>query len=312
MNKKKVLVTGGAGFIGSHLVERLVREGYKVVVVDNLSEGKLKNLSSVTGLISFHKVDIRNLKKLNSSFKGADTVFHLAALRSVKRSVDDPIATNENNITGTLNVLTASRDQGVRRVILASSSSVYGPQKEKIFTEDLTPNPKSPYALSKLTGEIYCKQFFKLYGLETISLRFFNVFGPRQDPESEYAAVIPKFITKLIKGEKATIEWDGKQSRDFTYVDNVVEANILAMKSKKAEGRVINVSEGKSVYIIDLYDLLQKIIGKQIKPSRGPKRAGDMRYTCGSTLRAKKLLAYSPQVSFQDGLRRTIKWFQEY
>lgn len=311
MANKKVVVTGGAGFIGSHLVDRLIREGYKVEVIDNLCEGKLANLEAVKNNIDFFKADIRDLSRLRKLFQGVEVVFHEAALRSVARSVENPSATNENNITGTLNVLLAARDSGVRRMIFASSSSIYGPQTAKIFTEDLVPNPQSPYALTKLTGEIFLKQFCKLYGLETLTLRYFNVFGPRQDPKSEYAAVIPKFITTLLCGKQPTIEWDGKQSRDFTYVDNVVEANLLAMKAKQASGEFINVSEGKSVSINALYEMIQSELQTSITPQRAPQRPGDMRYTCGSTRKARTLLGYTPRVPFRDGLEKTVDWFRE-
>jgi len=306
------VVTGGAGFIGGHLVERLVRDGCKVVVIDNLSEGSLKNLAPVKKEVEFHQADIRDLGKIQRLFKGVDTVFHEAALRSVARSVKNPAATNDNNVTGTLNVLLAARDCGVRRVIFASSSSVYGPQKAKVFTEDLQSNPQSPYALTKLTGEIYLRQFFSLYGLETVNLRYFNVFGPRQDPASEYAAVIPRFVITLLRGKRPTIEWDGKQSRDFTYIDNVVDANILSMRAKNAVGEVINVSEGKSVSIHDLYEMIQTILKTAIKPLRAPQRPGDMRYTCGSTQKSKKLLGFRPIITFEEGLRRTVQWFIQH
>ena len=236
----KCLVTGGAGFIGSHLARRLAKDDHQVIIIDNLSEGKLENIADIKNKVKFYKEDILNLSFLKKIFKNVDYVFHEAALRSVERSVKNPLETNNVNIEGTLNVLLASRDNQVKRVIFAASSSAYGEQKAKVLTETLCPNPVSPYALSKLTGEFYFKQFYQLFGLETISLRYFNVFGPYQDPSNEYANVIPIFICKMLKDEQPVIHWDGEQSRDFNYIDNVVEANILAMKVEKTHGEVLN------------------------------------------------------------------------
>lgn len=306
-----VIVTGGAGFIGSHLVQRLVVDGYRVRVIDNLSEGSLTNLADVRDTIDFFKEDLRNLERLKSLFHGANYILHQAALRSVKRSVDNPKATIENNIIGTLNVLLAARDQKVRRVIFASSSSVYGPQKARIFTEDLCPNPQSPYATSKLAGELLCRQFYDLYGLETITLRYFNVFGPRQDPMSEYALVIPLFITLLLDGKRPTIHWDGKQSRDFTYIDNVVDANLLAIKAKKTHGEVINVASENTVSINQLFAFIKKELRSNLSSLRAPKRAGDMPYSCGSTKKAFQTLGFKPNVSFEKGIKKTIEWFRK-
>ncbi len=309
--RKKVVVTGGAGFIGSHLVKRLVRDGYEVVVVDNLCEGKKENLGKALKEVEFCQDDIRDVERLKKIFVGVDTVFHEAALRSVKRSVDNPLATNENNVTGTLNVLEAAREIRVRRVVSASSSSVYGKTEVKIFTEEMCANPQSPYALSKLAGEVYSRLYWELYGLQAVSLRYFNVFGPGQDPENQYAAVVPIFITKLMKDEAPTIHWDGDQSRDFTFIDNVVEANVQAMEAKNVGGEVLNVAAGKSYSINHLYGEIEKLVGRSLKPISAPKRAGDVRYTCGSGVKAEKLLGKTQKISFEKGLKQTVEWFEK-
>lgn len=304
------VVTGGAGFIGSHLTKRLVKENHKVIVIDNLCEGKLENIKDVLSKIKFYQKDILDYQFLKKVFKGVNFVFHQAALRSVLRSVNNPFDTNKVNIEGTLNILLASRENKVKRAIFASSSSVYGEQKAKILKESLCPNPLSPYALSKLAGETYFRQFYQLYGLETISLRYFNVFGPYQDPENEYAAVIPIFITSVLKNQQPTIHWDGNQSRDFSYIDNVVEANILAMNAKKTQGEVVNVCEGKTVSINQLFKTINQILNKNVKSKKGPKRAGDIRRTLGNIGLAKKLLNYKVKIDFEQGLRKTIEWFR--
>lgn len=310
--QSSVIVTGGAGFIGSHLTRRLVNEGCQVTVIDNLCEGKLENIKDVLSKIKFYQKDILDYQFLKKAFRGIDFVFHQAALRSVLRSVKNPFDTNRVNIEGTLNVLLAARENRIKRVIFASSSSVYGEQKAKVLKETLCPNPLSPYALSKLAGELYMKQFFTLYGLETISLRYFNVFGPFQDPTSEYAAVIPIFITQMLKNQSPTIHWDGNQSRDFTYIKNVVEANILAMKAKKTCGQIVNICEGKTVSINQLFKTLNQILDKNIKSKTGPKRPGDIRRTLGDISLAKKLLKYKVKVSFEKGLEKTVEWFKKY
>jgi len=303
------LVTGGAGFIGSHIARKLVSLGHQVIVLDNLCEGNLKNIKDFKNKIRFLKEDILNLKALQKIFKGVDFVFHEAALRSVERSVKNPEETNKVNIEGTLNVLLAARNNKVKRVIFASSSSIYGEQKSKVFKETLCPNPISPYALSKLTAEFYLKQFFSLYGLETISLRYFNVFGPYQDPKNEYANVIPIFITKVLKNQPVIIHWDGEQSRDFNYIDNVVEANVLAMKAKKTQGEVLNVCNGNTYSINFLFKSINKILGKNMKATYGPKRAGDVRLTLGDPRLAKKILGFKAKINFEKGLKKTINWF---
>lgn len=307
---KTCLVTGGAGFIGSHISRRLVKDGHKVIIIDNLSEGKLSNIKDFKEKVYFIKEDILNLKALKKFFKGVDYVFHQAALRSVERSVHNPLETNKVNIEGTLNVLLSARDNKVKRVIFASSSSVYGEQKKQPFKESMTPNPISPYALSKLTAEFYMKQFFDLYGLETISLRYFNVYGPYQDPKNEYANVIPIFIVKMLKNKRPCIHWDGKQARDFNYIDDVVEANILAMKAKKTKGEIVNICNGVNYSINQLFSFINKILGKKIKPIYGPKRAGDVRSTLGDPALAKKILGFKARTDFPQGLKKSIDWFR--
>ncbi|MFC1711431.1 SDR family oxidoreductase [Patescibacteria group bacterium] len=306
----KIIVTGGAGFIGSHISRRLVKDKHKVTIIDNLCEGNLKNIADIRSKVKFHKKNILDLDFLYKAFNSIDYVFHQAALRSVPRSVEKPIPTNKVNIEGTLNVLMAARKNKAIRVIFASSSSVYGDQKADILKESLCTNPLSPYALSKLAGEVYLKQFYSLYDLDTISLRYFNVFGPYQDPENEYAAVIPIFITKMLKNQTPTIHWDGKQSRDFTYIDDVVEANILAMKAKKTKGEIVNVSEGKTVSINQLFNTIQKILQTNLKPQYIPKREGDIRKTLGNTSKAKKLINFQTKISFSQGIKKTVNWFR--
>lgn len=307
----KVAVTGGAGFIGSHLARGLVKAGYQTIIIDNLCEGRLENIADFKNRVEFFQEDILNLAFLKKAFKGVDFVLHQAALRSVERSVDNPAETNKVNIEGALNVLLACRDNKVKRMVFASSSSVYGEQKEIRFKETMCPNPVSPYALSKLTGEFYLKQFFNLYGLETLSLRYFNVFGPYQDPSNEYANVIPIFITSMLNNKEPAIHWDGKQARDFNYIDNVVEANLLAIKLKKTKGEVLNICNGEQFSINQLHQLINKILGKNIKAKKGPKRAGDVRSTLGDTSLAKKVLGFRAPIDFLEGLKKTIAWFKQ-
>ncbi len=307
----KCLVTGGAGFIGSHLARRLAKDDHQVIIIDNLSEGKLENIADIKNKVKFYKEDILNLSFLKKIFKNVDYVFHEAALRSVERSVKNPLETNKVNIEGALNILIAARENKVKRVIFAGSSSSYGEQKEKVFSEDLCPNPVSPYALSKLTGEFYLKQFYQLFGLETISLRYFNVFGPYQDPSNEYANVIPIFICKMLKDEQPVIHWDGEQSRDFNYIDNVVEANILAMKVEKTHGEVLNVCNGEQFSINQMFQMINKILGKNIKAEKGPKRAGDVKSTLGDPRLAEKIIGFKAKIDFEEGLRRTLSWFND-
>jgi UDP-glucose 4-epimerase len=302
----KVTVTGGAGFIGSNLVDRLLQDGHQVSIVDNFLTGRAQNIAHTLGRITLHRTDIRDLPALRTAFAGADYVLHLAALPSVPRSVKDPHTTHEIGATGTLNVLTAARDAGVKRVVYSSSSSIYGDNPAPHKHEALTPNPLSPYGASKILGEYYCRQFWQLYGLETVSLRYFNVFGPRQDPNSEYSAVIPKFAALMLQGRQPTIFGDGTQSRDFTYVENVVQANIAAMTAPCAAGESINVANGDRITLNQLVSTLNRVLGTSIAPIHGKPRPGDILHSCADNAKARRLLGYAPAVDFEEGIRRTV------
>ena len=307
---KLCLVTGGAGFIGSNLVDGLLSEGCRVRVFDNLSTGKREHLKGVRSKIEWIEGDLRNESQVRKVAKGVDYIFHVAANRAVLRSVDNPLETDEVNVRGTLLVLIAARDASVKRVIFSSSSSVYGDTQKFPSVESDIPNPMSPYAASKIMGEYYCKIFTALYGLETVSLRYFNVFGPRQNPESKYSAVIPIFIECLLKNRSPEIHWDGKQSRDFTYVDNVVRGNLLAMKAKKASGEVFNIACRNEYSVLDIFNALKRLLKKPaLKPVFAPKRAGDVRRTFADINKAKKLLGYRATVPFEEGLEKTVDWF---
>jgi len=303
------LVTGGAGFIGSHIVDKLVQLGEKVRVLDNFVTGKKENLSKSINKIELINGDIRDRKKLQVALKSVDFVLHQAALRSVPRSVDDPISTNDVNITGTLLLLEQSRKCKVQRVVYAASSSAYGDSPELPKKETQLPAPVSPYAVSKLAGEYYCSMYNKLYGLETISLRYFNVFGPRQDPASEYAAVVPKFIELALKGKTLEIHSDGLQSRDFSYIDNVVSANLLAVKSKKGIGEVFNIACGEKWTILDIAETIGRIIDKKLKYHHTQTRKGDVRHTLADISKAKKMLGYKIITNFEEGMRKTVEYF---
>jgi len=304
----RILVTGGAGFIGSNICRVLVRRETKVLVLDNFSTGKEENLAKIHNQVGIIKADITDLKTVHKVVQNVDYVLHQAALPSVPRSVKDPLSSNQANVVGTLNILLAARDAGVKRVVYASSSSVYGDSPLLPKKEDLNPAPLSPYAVSKLTGEYYCQVFYYVSGLETVGLRYFNVFGPHQDPTSLYAAVIPKFIQAMLKGEAPTIYGDGEQSRDFTYVDNVVQANILALETKDAAGKILNIACGERTKISGLVSSLNKILGSKIKPSFAPPRPGDVKHSVASISLAKKVLGYQPQISIEEGLERTVEW----
>lgn len=304
------LVTGGAGFIGSHLVEELVRRGEQVRVVDNLSTGRAENLAPWREDIEFLEGDLSDPAVAQRAVEGVDYVLHQAALPSVPRSVEDPRASHEANVTGTLNLLLAARDAGVKRVVYAGSSSAYGDTPTLPKHEAMPPAPLSPYAASKLAGEYYCRVFHKVYGLETVVLRYFNIFGPRQDPTSQYAAVIPKFITALLRGDPPTIYGDGEQSRDFTYVRNVVEANLLACTAPAAVGEVINVATGTRFTINELFARLRELCGCEVEPLYAPPRPGDVRHSQADIGKAERLLGYRPVVSFREGLKLTVDWFR--
>lgn len=304
------LVTGGAGFIGSNIVEELVRRKEKVRVVDSLITGNIENLKPFSGKITFIKADIRNRKALRKAFKGVDYVIHQAALRSVPRSVDDPFTTNDINVNGTLSVLFEAKAAGVKRVVYASSSSAYGDAKQFPQKETHLPVPISPYGVSKLAAENYCVTFAKTFGLETVSLRYFNVFGPRQNPESKYSAVIPAFLFTMMKGKRPIVEWDGKQSRDFTYVGNVVQANLNACTAPGISGEVFNVACGSTVSVIAIVNGLNKLLGTYIKPVYAPKRRGDVRKTYADVSKMKRMLRIKKITTFDEGLKNTVDWFR--
>jgi nucleoside-diphosphate-sugar epimerase len=300
------LVTGGAGFIGSHLVHELVRRGQGVRVLDNFSTGRRENLAQVLGRIELIEGDIRDRSAVQAATVGVDYVLHQAALASVTQSVADPMATHEVNVTGTLNVLLAARDCGVKRVVFASSCAIYGNDPHLPKREDMAPLPLSPYAASKLSGEGYCLAFHEVFGLPTVSLRYFNVFGPRQDPGSPYSAVIPRFIAAARKGEALTIYGDGMQSRDFVYVADVVMANLLACKATDAVGQVVNVASGHAYSLLGLVTHLKRLlVDKPLRVEHLDARPGDVRHSLGDIQKARHLLGYEPSVAFGDGLRET-------
>ena len=308
------LVTGGAGFIGSNIVDELIRRKHKVSILDNLETGFLENIKPHGSRAEFFKGDICSLKDCRKAVKGIDYIFHVAANRAVSRSVDDPGKTNEVNVTGTLNILIAARDAKIKRVIYSASSSAYGENNRPVFRENDLPRPESPYAAQKLMGEQYCRIFYRLYGLETISLRYFNVFGPRQNPESKYSAVIPIFIEQLLKSKSPEIHWDGRQSRDFSYVDNVVHGNLCAMTAKNKNGKVLgevfNIACHEEFSVLDIFNELRKILNKKhIRPIFRSKRAGDVRRTFADISKAKKYLNFKVQTRFKPGLRKTVDWF---
>jgi UDP-glucose 4-epimerase len=304
------LVTGGAGFIGSHLVEHLVQRGDAVRVLDNFSTGKPGNLTRMKDRIEIVQGSITDPAAVQSAVKGATWVAHLAALPSVQRSVEDPLSSHEVCATGTLNVLNAARSAGTRRVVYAASSSAYGDTPGSVRTEDDPVSPLSPYAAAKLAGEHYCRCFTSVYGLETVRLRFFNIFGPRQDARSPYSGVIALFIAAMNSGQPATIQGDGMQSRDFTYVDNVVQAVLKAAEAPAAVGNVYNIGSGGSIRVVDLVAHLQQLLATSLAPTFGPARAGDVRNSQADISRARRDLGYDPQVSFVEGLRRTIAAFR--
>lgn len=303
-------VTGGAGFIGSHIVEGLVRKGKMVRVVDNLMTGRQENLAGMMDSIEFIEGDLRDPKVAARAAAGADCILHQAAVPSVPRSIEDPQGITEHNVMGTLNVLVAARDAGVRRVVFASSSSVYGDSLTLPKVEEFVPAPLSPYAVSKLTGEYYCQVFCRVYGLETVCLRYFNVFGPRQDPSSQYAAVIPKFIERALRREPLIVYGDGEQTRDFTYVSNVVDANLNAAESRAGAGEVFNVGLGERISVNRLVDELRELVDPGLTVKYEASRPGDVKHSMAGIEKIQMLLDYTPAVTTTEGLRMTVEWLR--
>ncbi len=303
------LVTGGAGFIGSHLTEELVLRDHRVRVADNLVTGKRRNLDHIRG-VEFLEGDLADLAFAKTATDGMEFVLHQAALASVPRSVKDPITSNRANIDATLNVLVASRDAGVKRVVYAGSSSVYGDTPTLPKHEGMTPNPLSPYALQKLVGEEYCRMFTRLYGLETVTIRYFNVFGPRQDPGSPYSGVISLFATALLESRRPTIYGDGEQTRDFTYVANVVDGVLKACEARDANGQTINVATGSRMSLNELLKVMNRLVGTSLEPLRQEPRTGDVKDSQADISKAKSLLGYQPTVSSEEGLKRTLEWYR--
>ena len=305
-----VLVTGGAGFIGSHIAAGLLESGAKVRIIDNLSTGYLRNVEEVGGDVDFVEGSVADEKAIRRALEDVELVFHEAAIPSVPRSVESPVETHEASVNATFALLLAARDRGVRRVIYAASSSAYGNQPELPKREDMMPAPLSPYAVAKLVGEYYCKVFTHVYGLETVSLRYFNVFGPRQDPSSQYSGVISRFMSALLGGSQPVIYGDGEQSRDFTYVSNVVEANLLAAESTSAVGSVMNIANGERVSLNQLLEIMKSVTGNaDVKAQYLPERAGDVRDSLADLTQARELLGYEPQIDLKEGLRLTLDWW---
>lgn len=305
----RYLVTGGAGFIGSHLAEALTRRGDRVRVVDSLITGRRENLAHLPG-VEFLEGDLADFDVARRAAESIDVVLHQAAIPSVPRSVSDPITSNRANVDATLNVLVAARDAGVKRVIYAASSSAYGNTETLPKHEEMAPAPLSPYALQKLVGEQYMQMFTQLYGLETVSIRYFNVFGPRQDPSSPYSGVISLFTRALVEGRSPVIYGDGEQTRDFTYVANVVDGVLRACEAPGAAGQVINVATGHRISLNQLFEALASLIGSTVRPTYAEPRAGDVRDSQADITKARRLLGYQPLVAFEDGLRATVEWFR--
>ena len=307
------LITGAAGFIGSALTRAVLARGDQVRGIDNFSTGKRENIDEVFDRIDFREADLLDLGAVHSACRGVDYVLHLAAIPSVPRSVADPLESNRTSVDATMNLLVAARDAKVKRVVYAASSAAYGDTPTLPKSEDMQPSPISPYAVAKLAGEHYMASFWRCYGLETVSLRYFNIFGPRQDPDSPYSGVLAKFILRMLQGERPTIFGDGTQSRDFTYVDNVVEANLLAIKApaEAVAGQVFNVATGRASDLNEAVRVLKKLIGYAGEVKYGPERAGDVKHSLADLTRAKEHLGYTPHVDFEEGLHRTIAWYRQ-
>lgn len=305
----KYLVTGGAGFIGSHLVERLLKEGNSVRVVDNFVTGKRENLKPFQGQIDLLEGDIADAAVCERACEDIEVVFHEAALPSVPKSVADPRSSHVANIQGTFNMLMAARDAGVRRLVYAASSSAYGESETLPKVETMPTEALSPYGVQKLVGEYYCSVFAKCYGLQTLSIRYFNVFGPRQDPTSQYAAAIPAFVAAILRGEPPTIFGDGEQTRDFTFIENVIRANLLAADAPETHGEVVNVATGEHITVNAVIKEINALLGKNVKPNHVDERPGDIKHSWADIERAKRVIGYEPVVTFADGLRRAIDWY---
>jgi len=308
---ERFLVTGGAGFIGSNICKELVSQGCFVRVIDNLLTGKKSNLEDFIDKIEFIEADMGDENIARTAMKGIDVVLHQGALPSVPRSVDDPAATHKHCVDATFTLLLAARDAGIKRFVYASSSSAYGDTPTLPKVETMPPMPLSPYAVGKLVGEYYCSVFYEVFGLETISLRYFNVFGPHQDPTSQYAAAIPAFVTAILKDKPPTVFGDGLQSRDFTYIDNVVDANLLAARAEHTGGEVLNIACGQAVTVNETIDIINELLGKSIKPIYDPPRPGDVKHSLADITLAEKLLSYKPAISFKQGLQKAITWYRE-
>jgi UDP-glucose 4-epimerase len=307
---EKFLVTGGAGFIGSSICRRLVVEGCFVRVLDNLLTGKRSNLASIIDKIEFIEADMGIPEVARSAMKGIDVVLHEGALPSVPRSVDDPALTHQHCVDATFTLLMAARDAGVKRFVYAASSSAYGDTPTLPKVETMTPQPLSPYAVGKLVGEYYCSVFASVYGLQTVSLRYFNVFGPHQDPASQYAAAIPAFVTAILQDRPPTVYGDGEQSRDFTYIDNVVQANLLAARAKDTHGEVVNVACGEAVTVNAIIDTINNLLGKNVRPIYASSRPGDVKHSLADITAARTLLGFEPVVLFREGLEKSIDWYR--
>ena len=305
----KVLVTGGGGFIGSNLAHALLQRGDEVRVLDNFSTGNRTNLADLTGEIEVVEGELRSYERVHAATRGVEVVFHQGALPSVPRSVQDPLTTGAVNVEGTLNVLLAARDEGVRRIVFASSSSVYGNSGELPRIESANPDPISPYGVSKLAAERYCVSFSRVYALETVALRYFNLFGPNQDPTSQYSAVIPRFLTAIADDRPVSIYGDGSQRRDFTYVDNVVDANLLAAEAKDANGAVLNIATGRATSVNELADVIGTLLERPVEREQHPARAGDVRDSWADIGRAEEVLGWEPRVSLEAGLQRVAETF---
>jgi len=305
------LVTGGGGFIGSHLVERLCRDGHRVRVLDNFATGRRESLIPLLDEIELIEGDIQSYERVHTAVRGCELVFHLAALPSVPRSVQDPLTSNASNVIGTLNVLLAARDEGVRRVVFASSSSVYGANRELPKREEMAALPIAPYGVAKLAAEGYCRAFHEVYGLETVALRYFNVFGPRQDPLSQYAAVIPRFITACLEEQRPVVFGDGEQSRDFTYIDNAVEANLLAAEAEGVAGEKFNIACGEQTTLNQLLEAIRRLTGRSIEAEYLPPRPGDVPHSLADVSRARERLGYEVGIDIREGLERTVKHLEE-